>query len=80
MTEVSFESFLRVKSDVFSASFLREFENYQEKLEGFFQKEISSKDAMIEKLKKECQNLKAENKKLKAEKHESERSKTFKVL
>ena len=52
MTEVSFESF----------------QNYQEKLKRIFQKEISSKDAIIEQLKKECQNLKAENKKLAAEK------------
>ena len=41
---------------------LRDFENYQEKLKGLFQKEISSKDAIIEQLKKECQNLKTENK------------------
>ena len=44
---------------------LRDFENYQEKLKGFFQKEISSKDAII-------RQLKAENKKLEAENHESE--------
>ena len=51
---------------------LRDFENYQEKLKGLFQKEISSKDAIIEQLKKENENLKAENKKLETEKHESE--------
>ena len=51
---------------------LRDFENYQEKLKGFFQKQISSKDAIIEQLKKTNENLKDENKKLEAEKHESE--------